>query len=419
MKFRQICVVGAAGLLAGSLIAGCGSSSNSSQTASSTAAQSSSTATGAQIVIGNIGSYTGPQASSQGAGPKVMNAWAKWVNSHGGVNGHPVKLIVKDDGGVPAQSEAAVKQLIEQDHVVAIVADQTDLDQTWASYVASKGVPVIGGIGVNTTFVTNPDFFASGQNVFASLYHVLTLAKSVGPKFAFLYCAESPTCASAGPLVQGVAKAVGETVSLTAKVSATAPDYTAICQELKASGVQSYEFASGSTTVIRLATACAAQGVKAATITTDGTITGAWATAPALDGALAAELSFPWFDDSTPATKEYQDALARYAPDLGDANGPNPSYGWVGAKLFEKAVENVGSAPITSASLKQGLYKMKGETLGGLIGPVTFTEGKPGLINCGFTVGLKDGKFTEPDGLTTTCAPDAVVNGILAKLTGG
>ena len=56
---------------------------------------------------------------------------------------------------------------------------------------------------------------------------------------------------------------------------------------------------------------------------------------------------------------------------------------------------------------------MKDETLDGLTVPLTFTEGKPTIINCYYTLGIKDGEFTEPDGLKTKCAPDDLIDTIL------
>jgi branched-chain amino acid transport system substrate-binding protein len=408
-------------------IAGCGSSSRTTTPpaaattgAGSTSAASSTAATGSEIVIGNVGGYTGAQASSQGGVPKMLKAWASWVNAHGGVSGHPVKLVVKDLGSNLTGGLAAVKELVEQDHVVAIVGEQDNGDSSWASYVAGKGVPVIGGLSIDLPFVTNPDFFAAGTNIFASIYGVQMLAKSFGPKFGLLYCAESPQCAGADPINKGLAQATGLQIPVSAKVAATAPNYTAVCQQLKSAGVSSYEVGSGSAIVLRIAHECAANGVKAKQVTEDGTITSAWLKEPAVDGALSAELDFPFYDTSVPASQEMQQALQQYAPDLGDLNGPNASYSWVAGKLFEKAVSAIPSGTaVTPQSIKTGLYTLKDETLGGLAPPLTFTEGKPAVVNCYFVVGISGGKFVEPQGLKTSCAPDAVVTGVLASLAKG
>lgn len=70
------------GVLAAGVVVGCGSSG------------------GHAFFFRQIGSYSGAQASSEAGAQKVINAWAQWANSHSGVSGHPIRLIVKDDGGV-------------------------------------------------------------------------------------------------------------------------------------------------------------------------------------------------------------------------------------------------------------------------------------------------------------------------------
>src|SRR5262249_15953306 len=66
----------------------------SATTASTTTAASTSTtpATGAPIKLGMICSCSGPQAGSLGATSTVIQAWAKSVNTTGGINGHPVQV---------------------------------------------------------------------------------------------------------------------------------------------------------------------------------------------------------------------------------------------------------------------------------------------------------------------------------------
>lgn len=404
---------------AGVALAACGSSKSStppSGTATSGAGSTSAAApSGTPIKIGNIGSYTGTQASSEAGAQKVIKAWAQSVNDSGGINGHPVDLIVKDLGNNLSGGLAAAKELVESDHVVAIVGEQDNADSTWAPYVASKGVPVIGGLSIDLPFVTNPDFFPSGSNIFALIYGQLVEAKKEGTKYAFLYCAESPQCASAVPLQTGLAHALGLQVAMSAKVAATAPDYTAVCQQLKNSGAQTYEIGSGSAIVVHIANACAAQGVTAKQVTVDGTVTPLFLKEPALDGTIAAEAVVPFVDTTTPGGQAYQALLAKYLPDLGDANGPNAMYAFVAGKIFEKAAGAV-TGDVTSASLKTALYSFKDETFDGLTPPITYTQGKPTSVNCYFLLGVSGGKFTEPNGAKTQCAPDAVVSGVLQAL---
>jgi len=56
------------------------------------AADSSST-----VTIADLCSCTGPEASSISQTSDTMQAWASWVNSHGGLAGHQVHLVILDD----------------------------------------------------------------------------------------------------------------------------------------------------------------------------------------------------------------------------------------------------------------------------------------------------------------------------------
>jgi branched-chain amino acid transport system substrate-binding protein len=414
---RIVAVLG----LAAALMSACSSSTKSSAPTTAATAGSSGTAgggaSGTPIVVGNVGSYSGAQSGSLAGGEKVIKAWADYVNANGGIDGHPVKLIVEDDQGNATTAITAVKQLIA-DHVVAIVGEQSDPDSSWASVAQQAGVPVVGGLSLDLPFMTNPDFFAAGTNAIALSYGVLADAKTFGPKFAILYCAEAAQCQQAVALNTALGAAQGVTVAYSASISATAPDYTAVCQALKASGAQSYEIADASPIVLRVATQCAQQGVTAKNVTENGTITMNWTQTPAVDGVLSAETDFPFVDTSVPNSQAFQTAISKYAPDLGSENGPNASYAWVAGLLFQKAAAAAGPGPITAQSIKTGLYTLKDETLGGVTPPLTFVPGQPAQVDCYFTLGISGGKFTEPKGLTTSCAPSALIGAILSKLAG-
>lgn len=430
--FKRSQALFAVGVLTVALVSACGSSSSKGGTSSTTGSSSpaaggtssttgsspaSTGASGTPIVLGAIGSFSGPNASSTAGAEQVVKAWADSVNAAGGISGHPVKLIVKDDGNNLAAGVTAMKELVQQDHVVAIIGQISTSAAAWAPIASAAGVPVVGGETNDPTYLTDPNFYATGANVIAMFYETLVLAKQNGDKIGVLYCKEAPQCASSVALNQAVSPATGVKVAYSAGVSATAPDYTAVCQALKQSGAQSVEIGDSSQIVVRITKACQAQGVTAKSVTFDGTLTSPWQSEPAMDGTLAAEDVFPFFDSSVPATKAYQDAIAKYAPNLGDLNGPISATPWVAGKLFEAAVAASGSSDITPASVKAGLYKLHDETLGGLAPPLNFTEGKASLNNCTFTVGISGGKFTTPNGLNVSCAPSSVIDPIVAGLT--
>lgn len=357
------------------------------------------------IVIGTLGA---PSAMMD-----VMEASVEALNDAGGIDGKQVKLVSKETTMEGTDGPAAVKELIDKDGVVAIVGQTSNTDAQWQQYAAQKGIPVIGGLNVNTPYVTNPLFFPTGSNIYAMGYGIGEVGSRYGKKVGNLYCAESPQCASSkefAPVLDGL---LGTTTDPQVEISSTASDFTAACQALIDAKVDTYKVAADGPVVAKVATACADQGLKARLVTADATVRSLFADIPQLDGTVAVGSTVPFIDDSTPGTKAYQEMLAEYLPDIGGENGPLPMNSFIAVQLFKKAVELGGTEEVTSKSIIDGLYKMKDETLDGLTVPLTFTEGRPTIVNCYFTLGIEKGEFTMPEGLKYTCAPDDLIEVIL------
>lgn len=414
MRFRR--VVGVALTCAASIaLAACSSSGGGGSSHSSTA---SGGAKGAPIPVGVVGSYSGFAASSVSGARDAIQAWADSVNTSGGINGRPVKLYVEDDAGSTSTSVTAVKRLVEQDHVVAIVGQASLNADPWASYVEQKGIPVVGGNTAATTYLSNPDFFSEGGNLVANFYGVAAVAKQSGSTLGNLYCAEIPACAATVTLLQTFGGSQGVSVKYASKVSSSAPDFTAPCQGLKQSGVKAYTLGLATATLKRVAASCRQQGVASQLILSN-VADSTFASDSAFDGTKMVDGIVPFFDQSNAATKEFHSAMSKYAPSVGGSKSPfneQVTSAWVSGKLFEAAVKASGSQSITPASIKKGLYTMHDETLGGLSVPLTFTPGKANPHNCYFVYGVKSGKFVEPQGVKPQCAPDALIDQVIAKL---
>ena len=72
------------------------------------------------ITIGAFGPITGPAAYIGLAGRDGANLAIKEINAAGGINGRKLSMIFEDDGHSPTKALAAVKKLIDQDHVFMI-----------------------------------------------------------------------------------------------------------------------------------------------------------------------------------------------------------------------------------------------------------------------------------------------------------
>jgi branched-chain amino acid transport system substrate-binding protein len=75
-------------------------------------------ASDSEIKLGHAGPYSGP-ASAYGVIGKGIEAYWKSVNDAGGINGRKVNFITLDDGYNPAKCVEVVRQLVEQDKVLA------------------------------------------------------------------------------------------------------------------------------------------------------------------------------------------------------------------------------------------------------------------------------------------------------------
>jgi branched-chain amino acid transport system substrate-binding protein len=390
-------------VLAGGLLAGCGSSSKSSSG-------------GDEIVIGAIGDFSGPFASSQGGIAKVLDAWASSVNDAGGFNGHNVKVIAKDAGTTTGANLTAAKELITREHVVAII-DTDSADAAWLPYAATQKVPVvlgypsIAGAADANAFPVTPSPFAIG-------YGYMAIAKTYGTDAGLAYCAE--TCAPQAGLFQALAQPAGVSLTVALKASSTAPDYTAVCQAFKDKQVGSYVLGFGGAAVTRITDTCYQQGLRVPQIVSGFNSDPTWKTNKSFDGSVAVDGVAPFFDSNTPGQKAYRAALSKYAPSVAGQSTDNSwsAFAWASGQVLAAAAKAT-TGDITAASLTSGFYALKDETLGGMVQPLNYAKGKPTALTCYFSWKIGGGTLVAgPDGDKPTCVSPAILGPIIAAVSG-
>src|SRR6266404_3138549 len=94
------------------------------------------------ITIGAHGPITGPAAYIGLAGRDGMLLAIKEINAAGGVNGRKIVAVFEDDGHSPTKAVAAVKKLVEQDKVFAVMSvGGSNATVGAVDYMKEKGVP--------------------------------------------------------------------------------------------------------------------------------------------------------------------------------------------------------------------------------------------------------------------------------------
>ncbi len=360
------------------------------------------------VNVGIVCGCTGPLASSTVTAPAAYKAWADAANAAGGINGHKINVIVKDDESNPGIGLTAAKSLVVDDHVVALV-DATDTETAWGDYAQQQKVPVVGGFNLSTLDITSPNFFASGTTEDVFTLAQVESAKKVGAKnIAEFYCAEDPLCAEIVPFLKSTAKAKGVNVVDTAEISASQPNYTAECLAAKQAGADYVSIGESVTAVEKFASDCSQQSYFPWYQVADGGVSKSFRTAPGLGTkSFGYQTGIPFFVTTGPAKKMIAD-IKKYAPGMLSSpnyNQDNVSMYVSGVLLGDalKAGTKGTHGAVTTQEIYNGLYSLHDDTLGGLAPPLTFKKGQPNPVDCWYWMGISKQKFTTPYGLTPHC----------------
>lgn len=390
--------------------AACSSSSSTTPQAGSPASTGGSgataTATGTPYVIGTIASETGTYASSIGGTFATVDAWTRWTNAHGGIDGHPVKVITEDDGGVPANGITAAKALIA-DKVQAIVGPASNTEAGWYQLVASANIPTLGGqTNGQALYQLAPLLFPTGTT---SPFGVMDIAAKQGKtSFGVMYCAEVPACASQVTLLKTIRGADardlgGLKIAYSGSVAYAAPNYTAQCLAAKQAGVNSLYVSDSAAVAVRVQQNCASQGYNPLPVGYGASADNSWLSQSSLNGAYVVEEDFPWFGTSTTVEKDFHSALQQYDPSLLTAAttfNANDSQVWASLEVYKAIVEQEKvAAAATSQDMISAIYKLPpGWSLPDVTPPLTFGgPGKPNpQIPCYFVARVRSGQWTAP-----------------------
>jgi branched-chain amino acid transport system substrate-binding protein len=358
----------------------------------------------APIVFGTFG--TGSGVIGRAVQPIITadKAWSADVNARGGLAGHPVKLIFGDDGGDPAAALAIAKRMVEQDKVVAFIG--TYLVTTTPAvtpYLEQVGVPMIGGPGGNeiedhSPMVFNPQI--GSDEALGHGVHLAVTSQTDKRKMAILYCREASSCKQQRDRALQFAGLYGMTIVYEAQVSIAQPDFTAEVISARNAGAEIVTMLTDEQTIVRVARSAHRQGwspVVTGTYTANAEVV----QQPDAEGVLGIAATVPY--RSSPKMRPYLDAVARYVPD--GALGGYGATAWVQDKLIERLSAGFADRNPTTADYLDALYALKGETIGGLVPPITFNKGPHAHVNmCGYPIKVVNAKLTAPLGENYVCA---------------
>ncbi|MGE4232270.1 MAG: ABC transporter substrate-binding protein [Bacteriovoracia bacterium] len=146
---------------------------NSGATASASGSEAS------EILIGEVGSLTGNEASFGVSTKEGVDLAIEEINKAGGIKGKKVRVLVLDDQGKPEEAATAVTRLITQDNVVAILGEvASSRSLAMAPIAQANKVPMISPAS------TNPKVTEVGNYIFRVCF-IDSFQGSVMANFAF------------------------------------------------------------------------------------------------------------------------------------------------------------------------------------------------------------------------------------------
>ncbi|MFJ9816723.1 ABC transporter substrate-binding protein [Streptomyces sp. NPDC101151] len=87
--------------------------------------------------------------------PAMARAYEKWINAHGGINGHELEVLTCNDHNDSVGAAKCARRAVAED-VVAVVGSYSQFGDSFLAPLESAGVPYIGGYGVTNEEFTGP-----------------------------------------------------------------------------------------------------------------------------------------------------------------------------------------------------------------------------------------------------------------------
>ena len=363
---------------------------------------------GSEIVIGSFGAESGILGAVTGPAPPALRAWSAAVNAAGGVNGHPVRLVMADDNADPARTQQIVRQMVERDKVIAFLNEYSFTLEAVTGYLEQRQVPIIGSIGAEPIADHSPIVFHPlvGADTGQAWGFLLTVAAQTDQKhLGLIYCRETVACGVQAQSIKHLLPWNGLTVVYEAQVSLAQPDYTAEMLQAQRAGAEVLISLVDTASLGRMAESAHRQGYRptyAGTYNLNQDLIFSYA--DQLEGLLLTSRSAPW--DTSPKLAAYRDDMSRYQPKA--PRGDMGSGAFIAGQLFAERIGPFIGEPPTSAQVLDGLYSLKQERLGGLLPGVAFEHGDHSRTNqCVVPTRLTRGRFVAHDGAAESfvCAP--------------
>jgi ABC-type branched-subunit amino acid transport system substrate-binding protein len=384
-------LAGAAGATAVVSLGGTGGTAGAAATTTQPGVTSNS------ITVGTISTQTGPISSNFSSLIYGEEAYFKYINAQGGINGRKINLkYTLDDGGNPSQFTQLASTLINQDHVFAVTGVATAFFSP-NIFVESK-TPTYG-YNVTANWSPAPNLFAAGgsvQYVPAGAPGDAYVTRAVkADKVGFVAYGVASAAAACQAGAAGL-KAAGMNIAYSDyKVAYPGTTVASDVQRMKQAGVNMIISCMDVQGNVTMARAVQQYGMKTSQLWLNGNDQSTLDQNQSLMQNIyfyIAHVPFSAPQSEYPGLKTYLSVMNKYEPKY--ALDEVAIQGWESASLFAAGVKAAGSN-LTQANVIAQTNKMTAFTAGGLTTPVNWTTAHSGHAPpyCGAYIQVKGDKY--------------------------
>jgi ABC-type branched-subunit amino acid transport system substrate-binding protein len=333
-------------------LAACGGTTSGGGTAGGTK-QYSQGATDTQVLIANSAATSGAYAPVGVPFLAGIEAYLKWVNDAGGIDGRQVKFNHVDDEFDPAKGKAALAGFVEDDKVFAIVGHfGTPVVAATVEDLKSYGIPsVYFATGIGQLYAKGAQTNADGYNIFpvqpiyiteGSIMAAYAAGYFNAKKIGIIYTNDDAGENIHQGAVEQIEKLSGVSY-IDQQVPAGTADVSAAVTAIKNANVDFVIVASIQATMPTIVKELAAQGVNKDCITTYVNVSGAMSEAVVNDITGKFDVyGLGWVDPGDPDLETYRANIA----DEYDAN-TYAMTGWIAGHFFCEGLRRIEGQDIT------------------------------------------------------------------------
>ncbi|MFE5481351.1 ABC transporter substrate-binding protein [Streptomyces sp. NPDC056527] len=120
----------------------------------------------------------GTRATNQPGMPAMAQAYARWVNANGGIDGHELRILTCNEQNTSAGAATCARRAVRED-VVAVVGSYSQNGRAFMAPLEAASIPYIGGYGISEDEFTSPlSYPVNGGQASLMAGHGIQLAES-------------------------------------------------------------------------------------------------------------------------------------------------------------------------------------------------------------------------------------------------